>query len=77
MTTCRHTELVCENTTPTGTPARCRVCGASIIIPPVRYNGQTKTLAGLGLSAKERMAWDVDLFHAEALVAESKRGYRE
>ena len=25
-----------ENNTPSGTPARCRDCGASVVIPPVR-----------------------------------------
>ncbi len=79
MTACQHPHLDCGTTDrKTGTLAWCRECDASIAIPPVTVpKGQTKTLAGLGLSAKDRMAWDVDLFHAEALAGEAMRGARE
>ena len=77
MNGCRHV-WVCKDTTPTGTPARCKLCGYYTVIPPVRWSkGQTKTISRLGVSAKRRFEYDLDLFHAEALAAEAKRGWRE
>ena len=78
MTACRHAVLECDNTTPTGTPARCKVCGADIIIPPVRLSkANYKTIAGLSQGAKRRIELDVDLFHILALASEGMGGCRE
>ena len=78
MTTCSHRHLVCEVGTPAGTVARCQGCGIVTIIPPVSGGkGRTKTIAGLGLTAKERLEMEFDMGHASALAEEGHWGARE
>ena len=73
---CTHPRLVCGDTTATGTPATCGVCGARVWIPPVRV-GKTKTIPGLGLSARARLDMELGMGHAAALAAEGRWGARE
>lgn len=78
MTDCTHPYLDCAHTTPTGTPAKCKLCGADIIIPPVRLTKRNyKTIAGLSLDARRRVEMSEDEFHTLALAAEGMGGCRE
>lgn len=75
--------LLCGTGTPKGTPATCRLCGASIHIPPARVHngkwtaGAARTLPGMTVPMKRRFEDELDMGHASVLAEEGKKGARE
>ena len=73
MTTCQHPVMDCGNTAPTGTPASCRLCGASVFIPPATEKDR-KGRKGISIeSHRQKMDYRLNLFHAQMLTIEPMR----
>lgn len=67
---CTHPVLTCENTTHAGTPAVCRLCGASVIIPPVTWEDRQRRHGITLESHRDKLDYSLALFHARMLIVE-------